>query len=229
MEPKLDRPVKPPSRRRYDASRRQEQARANRAAVLAAARRRFLANGYAATTLAAVAADADVSVETIYKAFGNKPGLLKSVVDVAIVGDDEPVPLMDREFVQRNMAEPDGRRKLEMYAEHFQERAARSMPLSLLARDAAASDPGAAAVWEQLQTERLTGMAHFAAHLHAGRHLRRGVTAAEARDVLWAYTSPELWDILVVRRGWTPARFATWQARALIAALLPAVGPAPRG
>jgi AcrR family transcriptional regulator len=218
MEPKLARPVKP--RRAYDASRRQVQARANRAAVLAAARRRFLEHGYAATTLAAVAADATVSVETIYKAFGNKPGLLKSVVDVAIVGDDEPVPMMEREFVQRNIAEPDPRRKLTMYAEHFAVTGARSMPMALVVRQAAASDPAAAAVWQQLQTERLTGMTAFGEHLHAGRHLRRGVTAEEARDVLWTYTSPELWDLLVNERGWPPARFSKWQAAALIAALL---------
>jgi AcrR family transcriptional regulator len=225
----MARSVKPPPRRRYDASRRQEQARANRAAVLAAARRRFLEDGYAATTLAAIAGEAEVSVETIYKAFGNKPGLLKAVVDVAIAGDDEPVPIMDREFVQRNIAEPDARRKLEQYAEHFEESAGRSMPVTLLARDAALTDPGAAAVWEQLESERLIGMTAFGAHLHAGGYLRDGVTADEARDVLWAYTSPELWDIMIVRRGWSAGRYATWQARALIAALLPDPPPGPPG
>jgi AcrR family transcriptional regulator len=227
MEPNVTGPVKP--RRPYDASRRRVQARANRAAVLAAARRRFLDDGYAATTLGAVAAEAGVSVETIYKAFGNKPGLLKAVVDVAIVGDDEPVPMMDREFVQRNIAEPDPRVKLEMYSEHFAVTAARSMPMALVVRDAAATDPAASAVWEQLQTERLTGMTAFGAHLHGGRHLRRGVTAEEARDVLWTYTSAELWDLLVIQRGWPPARFATWQAAALIAALLPPGKPSRSG
>jgi AcrR family transcriptional regulator len=219
MEPNLARPVKP--RRPYDASRRQEQARANRAAVLAAARRQFLEQGYAATTVAAVADEAGVSVETVYKAFANKPGLLKSLVDVAIVGDDEPVAMMDREFVQRNIAEPDPRRKLVGYTEHFAVTASRVAPLMLLVRQAAASDPGAEAVWDQLQRERLTGMTAFGAHLHAGKHLRRGVTADEARDVLWTYTSPELWDLLVRQRGWSPTRFSKWQAAALIAALLP--------
>src|SRR6478672_10547771 len=92
-------------RRAYDSSRRQEQARRTRAAVLDAARRQFLDAGYAATTMAGVAAGAGVSVETVYKAFANKPGLVKAVFDVAVVGDDEPVPLMQREFVRRNQAE----------------------------------------------------------------------------------------------------------------------------
>src|SRR6476646_542523 len=117
-------------RRAYDSSGRREQARQNRGTILDAARTRFLELGYAGTTMGAVAADAGVSVETVYKAFGNKAGLVKGVFDVAIVGDDEPVPLMEREFVQRNRAEPDPRRKLTAYAEHFRVTAARSMPLA---------------------------------------------------------------------------------------------------
>src|SRR4051794_33519045 len=100
--------MKSPSRqpRSYDASRRQEQARENRRAVLDAAHRRFVAEGYAATTVAAVAVDAGVSVETIYKSVGKKPELAKAVFDVAVVGDDEAIPMMQREFVARNIAEP---------------------------------------------------------------------------------------------------------------------------
>jgi AcrR family transcriptional regulator len=218
MEPKLARPVKP--RRPYDASRRQEQARANRAALQAAARRQFLEVGYAATTVGAVAHEAGVSVETVYKAFGNKPGLLKSVIDVSIVGDDEPIPLMERESVQRNIAEPDPRRKLTMYAEQFTGRAPRVVPLLLLVRQAAASDAGAAAVWDELQRERLTGMTAFARHLDEGGHLRVGVSVEQARDVLWTYNSAEVYDLLVLQRGWSRTRFATWMGVSLIAALL---------
>jgi AcrR family transcriptional regulator len=218
MEPKSGRPVKP--RRPYDATRRQEQARANRAAVLAAARRQFLEQGYAATTIAAVADEAGVSVETVYKAFGNRPGLLKSVIDVSIVGDDEPVPMMEREFVQRSMAEPDPRVVLRTFADHYTEISPRAVPVFLLARQAAASDPGAAAVREQLERERFVGMTAFGAHLHAGGHLRPGVSAQEARDVLWAYTSEEFYDRLVQQRRWSRARFARWMGDALVAALL---------
>jgi AcrR family transcriptional regulator len=206
--------------RTYDSSRRQEQAAHTRRTVLGAARRRFLEEGYARTTVAAVAADAGVSVETVYKAFGNKPGLVKAVFDVALVGDDEPIPMMQREFVRRNLAEPDPRRKLTAYGEHLAEVGPRACPVQLVVRDAAASDPGAAGVWEQLLQERLTGMTIFAQHLDAGGHLRPEVSAEEARDVLWAYNSPDLWDLLVNRRAWAPDRFGAWVGDQLVAALL---------
>src|SRR6516225_1423420 len=109
---RMTRPVK--SGRPYDSSRRQAQARQTRAATLAAARARFLDHGYAATTIGQIAADAGVSVETVYKAFANKAGLLKAIFDVAIVGDDEPIPLEQREMVARINAEPDGRKKLQI-------------------------------------------------------------------------------------------------------------------
>ena len=211
--------VKP--RRRYDSSRRQEQAGENRRAVLESARRLFLERGYAATTVAAIAAAAGVSVETVYKAFGNKPGLVKAVVDVAIVGDDEPVPMLQRDRVRRMEAEPDPRRKLAMYGEHLANSAPRRVPVELLVRAAAASDAGAAGVWDQLEAERLTGMTFFARHLDEGRHLRPDVSVEEARDVLWTYNSAELYELLVMRRGWTPERYGRWVAAALAAALLP--------
>jgi AcrR family transcriptional regulator len=207
-------------RRSYDASRRQEQARQNRRAVLERAHELFLERGYAGTAMAAVAAAAGVSVETVYKAFTNKPGLVKAVFDVAIVGDDDPVPMMQRDFVRRNMAEPDPRRKLEAYGEHLGQLGPRIGPILLVVRSAAATDAGAAGVWEALQAERLTGMAAFAQHLHDGGHLREGVSEAEARDVLWTLNSVELWDLLVNQRHWSNARFGRWVGRQLVAALL---------
>jgi AcrR family transcriptional regulator len=210
--------VKP--KRAYDASRRRMQARASRRAMLDAGRRLFLEHSYASTTIPMVAAEAGVSVQTVYKAFENKPGLVKALVDVALVGDDEPVPMMEREFVRQNMAEPDARKKLLDYGMHLAEIAPRAQPILLVIRDAGAVDAGAAEVWERLQAERLTGMTHFAQHLKSERCLRRGVSTAEARDVLWAHNSVELWDLLVRQRGWAPARYGRWIGNQLIAALL---------
>ena len=211
-------------RRTYDASNRQEQARRTRQAVLDAARERFLHDGYARTTVAAIAADAGVSVETVYKSFGNKPGVVKALFDVAVVGDDEPVPMLQREFVARNIAEPDARRKLAAYGEHLAEVAPRANPIQLVVRDAAASDKAAAAVWRQLGAERLGGMTAFATHLHEGGHLRAGITMEDARDVLWTMISVEVWDLLVNERGWPVERYGTWVGEQLIAALLPPDG-----
>jgi len=216
------------TRRAYDASNRQEQARRTRQAVLAAARERFLRDGYARTTVGSIAADAGVSAETVYKAFGNKPGVVKALFDVAIVGDDEPVPMLQREFVARNMAEPDARRKLSDYGDHLAEVAPRAYPVQLVVRDAAASDKAAAGVWGRLNAERLAGMTAFATHLHEGGHLREGIGVEDARDVLWTMNSVEVWDLLVNERGWPVRRYGAWVGEQLIAALLPPP-PAPKG
>jgi AcrR family transcriptional regulator len=215
---RMSRSVKP--QRTYDSSRRQEQAQRNRRTILAVAHERFLADGYAATTMGAVADGAEVSVETIYKAFRNKPGLVKAVFDVSVVGDDEPVPMLQREFVQRNTTEPDPRIKLQMYGEHLTEIGPRSFPLQLVVRDAAASDAGAAEVWAQMQAERLAGMTAFATHLADSGHLREGLAVEQARDILWLHNSVEVWDLLVNQRGWSEERWGTWIGAQLVAALL---------
>ena len=188
--------------------------------MLAAARDAFLADGYAATTIPAVAAAAGTSVETIYKSFGNKPALVKAVFDVAIVGDDEPVPLRMRATIQDIEAESDPRRKLARYGRHVGQVGSRIGPVLLVVRAAADGDAGAAEIWATLQAERLHGMTLFADHLASGSHLRRGVSRAEARDVLWSYNSVELWDLLVHQRGWPDDRFGRWVGRQLAAALL---------
>jgi AcrR family transcriptional regulator len=211
--------VKP--RRPYDASGRQEQARRARLAMLQAAHRLFLERGYSATTMPAVAEAAGVSVQSVYKAFGNKAALLKAVFDVAMAGDDEPMPMLQRAALGRVRDEPDPRRKLELYGEFVAEVTPRHVPVQLLARAAAVTDPEAAGVWEQLQAERLAGLTVFARALHDEGHLRPGVPVEEARDLLWTCNSPETYDLLVLQRGWTPERYGRWVADSLIAALLP--------
>jgi AcrR family transcriptional regulator len=207
--------------RRYDSSRRRELAGHNRAAMLEAARRLFLERGFAGTTMPDIASAAGVAVQTVYKAFGNKPGLAKAVFDVAIAGDDEPVPMVERPSLTRVRDEPDPRKKFERYGEHLAAVAPRHVPIQLVILAAAATDPEAGKVWRQLQDERLRGMHAFARSLQAEGHLRAGVSAAEARDVLWAYNSAELFQLLVIERGWSPKRYGRWVAQALTAALLP--------
>jgi AcrR family transcriptional regulator len=206
--------------RSYDASGRQEQARRTRARILEVARRRFLDEGYAATTIGAIAEEAGVSVETVYKGFGNKPGVLKAVFDVAIAGDDEPIPLQERDMVARIEAERDPAAKLAIYGAEYARRAERAAPVQLLVHAAAATDAGAADVWTQLVEERLTGMTRFATHLHESGSLRPDVSIETARDVLWAMISPHLYEMLVMERGWAVERFGGWIAQQLQAALV---------
>ena len=141
--------VKP--HRRYDSPKRQEQAEQNRWAVLQAARHLFLERGFAATTMPAIASGAGVSVQTVYKVFGNKPRLAKAVFDVAMAGDDEPTPCSSAPRSAEFDAEPTRAKLLQLYGEFLAEVAPRHVPVQLVIRDAAGSDPEAGAVWAELQ------------------------------------------------------------------------------
>ena len=210
------------SRRHYDSTGRRERARQTRGQIVDAAESLFLSGGYAATTVAAIAAAARVSVETIYKGFGGKPGLVRAIVEKGLAGEG-PVPAERRSDRIRD-TEPDPRRILTAWGAFVIEIGPRVTPILALARDAAA-DPEVAATLEQISAtryERMTLNAHRLAH--AG-HLRPGITIGEAADILWAYSSPDLYELFVLKRGWPAKRFGLFVGQALIAALLPPERP----
>ena len=209
-----------PVKRNYDASRRRALASRSRTRVLEVASRQFLAAGYRATTLGRIADEADVSVQSINQNFGNKAGLLKAVFDFATVGDAEPVPLAQRDWITAIHDEPDARTKVRMYARALGTMLPRSAPIQLLIREAV-SDPAMKALWEGMRFGRLMGMTDFATNLETGGHLRADVTLERARDVLWTYSSPELYDLLVLERGWTIDQYVTFIDTGAAAALLP--------
>lgn len=208
------------SPRPYDSSRRKAQARSARRKVLQAAHAAFMEHGFAGATMPAIAAAAGVSVQTVYKMFGNKGGLAKAVFDVAMAGDDEPVAMIDRPSLGAVRSEPDPRKKMALYGAFIAEVAPRHAPVQLIIRDAAAVDAEARTLWAELQTERLTGMTNFARALFEEGHLRPGMSAEEARDILWTCNSAEVFQLLVIERGWSPARYGEWVGEALSAALL---------
>jgi len=206
------------SRRRYDASGRQARALRVREDVAEAARRLFERDGYAATTVAGVAREAGVSPETVYNGFGSKGGLLGAVVRAAIRGDAEATPLRRRPVIEAIRREDDPRRQLDRYGAFLAEANPRLVPLVRVMREAAPADPDIAAALDRLNADRLNGMREFAALLRERGALR--VSAREARDVLWALNSPELFELLVVERGWSARRYGRWVAAQLAAALL---------
>jgi AcrR family transcriptional regulator len=188
--------------------------------MLDAAIELLVEHGYAQTTLASVARRAGVAAPTAYKAFGNKPTLVKAAFDYAVAGDDDATPIPERERAQQILAEPSPVRKLEIYTEGLLGTLTRSAKLQLVVRTAAEIDPLMKDVWEQITSTRHVGMGILATNLSEGGHLRRGVTKAEARDVLWAYTSPELYQLMVLIRGWSGRRYRDWVFHALVDALL---------
>ena len=208
------------SRRRYDSTRRREQARRTRLDILDAAGQLFVERGYAGTKLSAVAEAAGVAVDTVYAAYGSKPGLLRALVTAALRGSEDAEPLRESATIQAIRAEPDARRKLTLYGGLLAEVNPRLAPLARVLREAAPSEPVIAEMWAGLQDDRLDGMREFAAHLGDSGALRDGVSKAQARDVLWALGSPELHDLLVSARGWSVKRYGAWVAEQMIAALL---------
>jgi AcrR family transcriptional regulator len=206
-------------KRSYDASRRREQARARRLATVLAARDLFERDGFRLTTIAAVAARAGVSAESIYKSFGTKAALAKAAFDVTVAGDDEPVPVADRPAMQAVRDEPDVRRKIEMYVGGLAQRQARSAGVQILIRDGRHVDDSLAPVWAKLNDEALAGMTMLAGHLATSGQLRDGVDIDEIRDVLWNYLAIDTYERLVLIRGWSLERYSAWLARTIIAAI----------
>lgn len=217
--------VKP--RRRYDSSGRQAQARRTREAILDAAQRQFLDGGYAATTIAAIAAEAGVSVETIYKAFGGKPGLVRAIYDRGLAGR-EPVPAFQRADAIRER-QTDPRAIMRNWGTLTSEVSSIVSPIERLVRAAAASDRDMAALLKAHNDLREQRARHHARFLKQRGYLREGVSLAQATDILWTCTSDELYDLLVTQRGWSLPRFARFLGDYLIAALLPPAHSATPG
>jgi len=205
--------------RRYDSTRRQDGAQRRRAAIVESASRLFLRGGYVGTTIAKIAEDAGVSEETVYKAFGNKIALVRAIRDRALAGTG-PVHA-ERRSDRMQARENDPHRIIRGWGVLTMEVAPRVAPVLLLLRQAAASDRELAKLQAEMDAARLTRMTHNAQTLLKGGHLRPGIDLDEAADVLWTYSSPELYELFVVRRGWTVERYGRFVADAMIAALLP--------
>ena len=209
-------------RRGYDATGRRAAAARQHQAVLDAAWARFDEAGFAATTVEAIATAAGVSTATIYKVFGGKPGLVRALVERALRGDPaEPVAAELRSDRQRAHASG-GRELIEAWGALVAEVSPRVSPIVLLLRDVAAHDRAAAELFAELEADRLRRMGENARGLEALGALRPGISRTNARDVMWTYTAPDLFDVLVRRRGWSVDRYARFVTDAMTAALLEA-------
>jgi len=194
--------------RRYHSPRREEQAVATRRAVLDAARHLFVSKGYLATTVADVAREARVAVDTVYATVGRKPALLREVVETAISGTDQAVPAEQRDYVARARAATTLRDKIEAYVAGLVEIQPRLAPVYLALRDAATTDADSAALWSEISGRRAANMRRFSADLRATGELRADLSDDDVGDIVWSMNGPEYWTLLVVDRGWASERFA---------------------
>jgi AcrR family transcriptional regulator len=207
-----------PVKRPYDGTLRRDRARKARERVIDIAETLFFRDGYAATTVRGIASEAGVSPESVYKSFGGKAGLVRAVYERGVAGRG-PVPAADRSD-QMSARDSDAESVLLQWSRFAVEVAPRASPIALLVRAAAATDVEAAQLDEELNAQRLARMEHNARRLEGRRGLRRGLTVDEIRDVLFAYTAPELYELLVVKRRWPVRRYAEFMFRGMAGQLL---------
>jgi AcrR family transcriptional regulator len=211
----MERDVK--RRRPYRSERRREQAEQTRARVLAAAAELFTAGGYAGTSVAAIAAAAGVSAETVYAGFGTKRALLGELVQLAVRGGD-PRPVPEQEGPRTLAAQTDQREQLRLFAADIAGRLERAAPLVAVVAAAARSEPELKELLAKLHEVRRRNLATLVDALAANGPLR--LPDREALDTVWALTSPELHQLLVRVRGWKRRRYAEWLGETLAAVLL---------
>jgi AcrR family transcriptional regulator len=211
-------------KRRYDSTRRREQARKNRQRILQAAHDLFIGKGYGQTAITDIAAAAGVAVETVYAAFKNKPTLLHRVWDVAVGGDDQDVLVHERPDLRVVLDEPDLAARLAKLAVVNTKIMRRTARLHLAVRGAAASDPAPAAMLAEMDRQRLVAMAVHARAAAATGQL--AVSEEECRDVLWSTSDGSLWHGLVEQRDWSDERYAAWLGRLWVSMLVAQGGSA---
>jgi AcrR family transcriptional regulator len=199
----------------------QARTRLARAAVVDAARRLFVERGYGVTTVEAISEVADVPPATVYRLFSSKVGILKSLLDVSIVGDDDDVPMAARPEVRALLTHPEPREQLAGFVRIAADVNSRIGPLYRILVGAAGVDPDAAAMLDELTAQRQQGQQAIARSLARAGALRPDLRERDAADLVHALLSPEMYRLLVVDRGWTTDRYERWLAGTLVDQLLP--------
>jgi AcrR family transcriptional regulator len=205
----MSQPVKPT--RRYDSPRRREQAAATRLEILEAAQRLFERDGYAATTMATIAAEARVALKTVYVAFETKSGVLRALWNLTLRGDgDEDSPVSERPWYREVLEEPDPERQLRLNARNSRQGKVRVGALAEVIRSAAPIDPDIGALWARIGTEYHANQRAIVDSLNEKAALRPNLDVHRATDILWTLNHPNVWQLLVRDRGWTPDEYEQW-------------------
>lgn len=220
------------ARRKYDSPVRRAQAASTRARIVEAARRLFVEQGYAGATIPAIAAEAGVAVETVYRSTQGKAGLLAEAVRAAVAGGAQraEVPVPERPAIRRIIDEPDPVRKLELYAATQPGIWSRVGPLLRVLDAAASSDPSLVGLREQISAERRHGLrTGLGRPLEQRGVLRPGLTADRAGDIVYAICGQANYQALVDDCGWSEDEYRDWLTETLVAAILHREQPADAG
>lgn len=210
-----------PAKRKYDSTRRKEQARQTRLLITEAARDLFLERGYAGATIDAIALYAGVAPETVYSIFGSKRRILAFLLDISVGGDDQPIRILDRPEPQAVMHDTDQKRQLVAFSKGITEIMSRAAPVFEVMRSASKMEPEIAELLQNLLRERLQNMTRFAHSISANGPFRDGLSDKRAGEIIWAVTSPEMFQLLTVDLGWPVEQYESWLADSLMRLLLP--------
>lgn len=204
--------------RGYTSPVRDAQAAATRRRIVDAATELFLADGYARTTIKAIAERAEVAADTVYATFGSKIRVLTAVIDARLAPAGE-ANVTERPETAAIRSETDRRRQIALFAEDIVQVVSRVGPVFEILRTAAAVEPEAAAVYEEMNGYRLANMRRAAEWFGANGPLR--VDLDTAAETIWAIAGPDTARLLMDGRGWSAERYARWVEALLAAALLP--------
>ena len=185
--------------------------------MLDAARARFVSDGYVASTIEAVAADAGVSAKTVYDSFATKSGLLRGVWDLALKGDTDDAPVAARPWYIAVLEETDPRAALALLAKNSVGVKQRIGPILRVIREAAAVDEDSRALWALINADFHANQRAVVESLAKRKGLRRGLTVAKATDILWTLNHPDVWLLLHDDRGWSAGAFESWLIDSLMA------------
>ena len=208
-------------KRPYNSARRQAQARETRRQIVEAARKLFVEYGYAGATIEAIAREAGVAPETIFATFGNKRAILAALIDVSVGGDEQPIPLLQRPGPQTVLQEIDPVRLLQLFAADISGILERVAPVFAIMRVAAKTEPDIAELLKNRLEQRLRNLTAVAQRLAAQNALREDLTVEQTAEIIWTITSPEVYNLLTVDRGWPRERYAHWLCDTLARLLLP--------
>lgn len=211
---------KNPTKRKYDSSRRKAQALGTQTQILNSARELFIERGYLGTSIESIAQIAEVAPETVYSIFGNKKSILTRVVDVLVVGDENPIPLLARSEIREMENEKDQRRQIQMFAKRIQLIMSRVAQMFEVMRNAAKTEPDIKALLKRYLDGRMQGMGYFIDCLMANGPLRKNLDKSTATETIWALTSAELYNLLTTDRGLSADEYEFWLTETLTRLLL---------